>query len=127
MFVIETNSSAGVFPKAGGGMASSGRFDYLDGIRAVAIAAVLALHWLSWYSPLFHGGSVGVDVFFVLSGFIITTLLWRSPLPGSVGEAWSAFIRRRVIRLYPALLGLVIGSVCLYAVVPSAGLSAVEV
>ena len=51
-------------------MAATGRFDYLDGIRAVAIAAVLALHWFSWYVPLFHGGSVGVDVFFVLSGFI---------------------------------------------------------
>src|SRR6478609_9395772 len=51
----------------------TGRFDYLDGIRAVAIGAVLMLHWFSWYTPFFHGGSVGVDVFFVLSGFIITT------------------------------------------------------
>ena len=43
-------------------MARSGRFDYLDGIRAAAIGAVLALHWLSSYLPLFHGGSLGVDV-----------------------------------------------------------------
>ena len=82
----------------------SGRFDYLDGIRAVAIGAVLSLHWLSWYSPFFHGGSIGVDVFFVLSGFIITTMLWRSPAAASLGAAWWAFVRRRVVRLYPALL-----------------------
>ncbi|HEU5038903.1 MAG TPA: acyltransferase [Nocardioides sp.] len=93
-------------------MTRTGRFDYLDGIRAVAIAAVLALHWASWYVPVFHGGSVGVDVFFVLSGFIITTMLWRTP------TGWVPFLRRRVVRLYPALLGLVLGALVLYAVVP---------
>ena len=39
------------------GSAHTGRFDYLDGIRALAIGAVLSLHWLSWYSPFLHGGS----------------------------------------------------------------------
>ena len=104
-------------------MAGTGRVDYLDGIRAIAIGAVLSLHWLSWYSPLFHGGSIGVDVFFVLSGFIITTMLWRSrghrprwAPPGGV------FVKRRVVRLYPALLGLVVVAVVLYAVTPSAPL-----
>ena len=108
-------------------MARTGRWSYLDGIRAVAIGCVLALHWLSWYSPLFHGGSVGVDVFFVLSGFIITTMLWRQPLVGTAGAGWIAFVRRRVVRLYPALLGLAAGAVLLYAVVPTAPLPAVEV
>lgn len=115
-------------------MAATGRFDYLDGIRAVAIGAVLALHWFSWYVPLFHGGSVGVDVFFVLSGFIITTVLWRTPLAleGSVGpgawlRGWASFLRRRMLRLYPALAGLVVGCVLLYAVVPSAPDGPVEV
>lgn len=98
--------------------AGTGRFDYLDGIRAVAIAAVLALHWFSWYVPFFHGGSIGVDVFFVLSGFIITTMLWRTPIATSWPAAWGTFLRRRVLRLYPALLGLVVGGVVLYAVVP---------
>lgn len=91
---------------------ATGRFDYLDGIRAAAIALVIALHWFSWYLPLFHGGVIGVDLFFVLSGFIITTMLWRTP------SGWRAFEWRRVTRLYPALLGLVAGSVVLYAVVP---------
>jgi peptidoglycan/LPS O-acetylase OafA/YrhL len=102
-------------------MAGTGRFDYLDGIRAVAIAAVLALHWVSWYTPLFHGGSVGVDLFFVLSGFIITTMLWRTP------TGWVPFFRRRVVRLYPALVGLVLGALVLYAVVPWAPDSPAEV
>jgi peptidoglycan/LPS O-acetylase OafA/YrhL len=107
--------------------AESGRFDYLDGIRAVAIGAVLSLHWLSWYSPLFHGGSIGVDIFFVLSGFIVTTMLWRSKAVSSVGSAWWAFVKRRVVRLYPALLGLVVVAVVLYAVTPDAPLSPAEV
>jgi peptidoglycan/LPS O-acetylase OafA/YrhL len=106
---------------------SSGRVDYLDGLRAVAILAVLGLHWLAWYVPLFHGGSVGVDVFFVLSGFIITTVLWRSAGTSTLPHAWGSFVQRRVERLYPALLGLVVVSVLLYAVIPSAGLSPGEV
>ncbi|GAA4376421.1 acyltransferase [Nocardioides caricicola] len=100
---------------------ATGRFDYLDGIRAVAIVAVLALHWFSWYVPIFHGGVIGVDLFFVLSGFIITTMLWRTP------SGWVPFMRRRLVRLYPALLGLVAGSVVLYAVVPWAPLDPAEV
>ena len=101
---------------------NTGRFDYLDGLRAVAIGAVLALHWLSWYFPLFHGGSIGVDVFFVLSGFIITTMLWRTAAGSTVLEGWLSFVRRRVIRLYPALLGLVVASTLLFAVAPFAPL-----
>jgi peptidoglycan/LPS O-acetylase OafA/YrhL len=102
-------------------MGGTGRLDFLDGIRGVAIAAVLALHWASWYVPVFHGGSIGVDVFFVLSGFVITTVLWRSP------AGWGRFLRRRVARLYPALLGLVVVSVLLYAVTPWAPVDPVDV
>ena len=106
---------------------SSSRLAYLDGIRAVAIAVVVALHWFIWYVPLFHGGSIGVDLFFVLSGFIITTVLWRTPTSGSAAGAWTSFVRRRVIRLYPALLGLVLGAIVLYALVPAGGVPAGEV
>ncbi len=105
----------------------TGRVDYLDGVRAIAIGAVLCLHWLSWYSPLLHGGSIGVDIFFVLSGFIITTMLWRSRGPARLLPAWGAFLRRRVVRLYPALLGLVVLAVVLYALTPAAPLAPGEV
>ena len=44
----------------------------LDGTRAVAVMMVLGLHA---GLPLMHGGAVGVDIFFVLSGFLITALL----------------------------------------------------
>ena len=99
------------------GSAQTGRFDYLDGIRALAIGAVLSLHWLSWYSPFLHGGSIGVDVFFVLSGFIITTMLWRSRGPGSWAPPGGCSSGAGSIRLYPALLGLVVGAIVLYAVI----------
>jgi peptidoglycan/LPS O-acetylase OafA/YrhL len=75
----------------------------LDGLRGVAILAVLGLHA---QLPFFHGGFVGVDVFFVLSGFLITVLLleeWRGR--GTIGLG--RFYLRRALRLLPALLVLV--------------------
>ena len=105
----------------------AGRIDYLDGIRAVAIGAVLSVHWLPWYSRFFHGGYIGVDVFFVLSGFIITTMLWRTPLATTTARTWWSFIRRRVLRLYPALVGLVVGATVLYAAIPQASIGGAEV
>ena len=63
----------------------------------------------------------------MLSGFIITTMLWRMPVTGTWPAAWRSFLVRRVVRLYPALLGLVIGCVVLYAVVPWAPYGPLEV
>jgi peptidoglycan/LPS O-acetylase OafA/YrhL len=72
----------------------------LDGIRALAVAAVLAFHGgMPWAS----GGFLGVDAFFVLSGYLITTLLlaeWQR----TGGIALAAFWGRRARRLLPALL-----------------------
>ncbi|HET7027023.1 MAG TPA: acyltransferase family protein [Candidatus Limnocylindrales bacterium] len=83
---------------------SSGYHPALDGIRALAVGAVLLYHLdFGWAG----GGFLGVEVFFVLSGFLITGLLlgeWRRT--GSVSLV--SFYRRRARRLLPALYLLLI-------------------
>ena len=76
----------------------------LDGLRAVAVVAVVLFH--TWQGS-FPGGFIGVDVFFVISGFLITSLL--------VGERRTtgrvdlpAFWGRRLRRLAPAVVVLVV-------------------
>ena len=71
----------------------------LDGVRALAVAAVIVYHARPGWLP---GGFMGVDVFFVLSGFLITSLLLREQRgTGRVGLR--AFWMRRARRLLPAL------------------------
>lgn len=72
----------------------------LDGLRGVAVIAVMLFH-AQW--PGAQGGFIGVDIFFVLSGFLITTqLLGELNRTGRV--RWQAFFMRRAVRLQPALL-----------------------
>ena len=77
----------------------------LDGLRALAVTAVLAYHaGLTWA----RGGFLGVDAFFVLSGYLITSLLiveWRNT--GTIDLP--AFWARRARRLLPALFLLLVG------------------
>ena len=85
----------------------------LDGMRAFAVTAVILYHANPSWAV---GGYFGVDVFFVLSGFLITTLLlgeWR----GSGGVGLRAFWGRRARRLLPALFVMlaVVGSVSVLA------------
>jgi peptidoglycan/LPS O-acetylase OafA/YrhL len=75
----------------------------LDGIRGAAIILVMLVHVHSW-PP---GGFVGVDVFFTLSGFLITTLLleeWHAR--GTV--SFRHFYARRALRLFPAVIVLLV-------------------
>ena len=75
----------------------------LDGLRAVAIAAVVLYHT----GGLVPGGYLGVDLFFVLSGFLITTLLLDERAErGTV--SLTSFYRRRAFRLLPALFCLLV-------------------
>ncbi|WP_377641526.1 acyltransferase family protein [Oryzobacter terrae] len=85
------------------------RLPGLDGLRALAIAAVLLFHLDATWLP---GGFLGVDVFFVVSGFLITTLLLRER--AATGRIdLRGFWTRRARRLLPALLVLVPSSVLL--------------
>src|SRR5215207_2414801 len=82
----------------------------LDGIRGVAILLVVLVHLRDW--P--RGGFLGVDVFFTLSGFLITTLLleeWRAR--GSI--SLRHFYARRSLRLLPAVTVLLV-AYCAFAV-----------
>lgn len=94
-----------------------GRVDYLDGIRGIAILAVCAVHWIGQRLPGFEGGYIGVDLFFVLSGFIITTLLVKRMPP------YGSFLRNRVRRLYPPLVGALVGITALAWLLPDSALS----
>lgn len=72
----------------------------IQGLRAVAVLLVVAYHA---FPSLIHGGFVGVDVFFVISGFLITGLLLRE-LDASGTIKLGAFYARRLRRLLPAAL-----------------------
>ena len=74
----------------------------IQGLRAVAIALVVLAHA---HVPGFAGGFVGVDVFFVLSGYLITGLLVRERL-STGGIRYSQFLSRRLRRLLPAMLAM---------------------
>jgi peptidoglycan/LPS O-acetylase OafA/YrhL len=72
----------------------------IDGLRAIAVAAVVLFHS---GVPGFSGGYVGVDVFFVISGYLITRLLTGADA-ASLPMPLSAFYVRRARRILPALL-----------------------
>ena len=71
----------------------------IEGLRALAVLLVVAYHY---QFPWLTGGFVGVDVFFVISGFVITQLLVRAMSAGSF--RFSEFYARRLRRLVPVFL-----------------------
>lgn len=86
------------------------RLDYrpdIDGLRAVAILSVVAFH----LSPdVLRGGFLGVDVFFVISGFLISTIIFKGL--ANDGFSFTDFYAHRIRRIFPGLV-LVI-AVCLF-------------
>jgi len=71
----------------------------LDGLRAVAVLAVLAFHAFPKALP---GGFAGVDVFFVISGFLISGIIFEALRAGRF--SFADFYWRRVRRIFPALV-----------------------
>ncbi|MEL7567975.1 MAG: acyltransferase family protein [Dehalobacterium sp.] len=87
------------------GTDSSGYMPGLDGLRALAVFAVIAYHLnLTWAS----GGLLGVSLFFVLSGYLITNILLKQ-WEGSGGIDLKDFWLRRARRLLPALFVMLAG------------------
>jgi len=82
----------------------------IDGLRAVAVLAVVFFHGRL---PGFSGGFVGVDVFFVISGFLITGLIAEDCKAGRF--SFVTFYFRRVRRILPALLCIYFASAALAA------------
>jgi len=92
-----------------------GHFAGLDGVRGMAILMVMAIHFLGMLTPRSLGerlvvkaagfGMLGVDLFFVLSGFLITGLLLESkhePRP------FRNFYARRILRIFPLYFGVLV-------------------
>lgn len=83
----------------------------IDGLRAVAVLLVLLNHA---QVPFFSGGFLGVDVFFVISGYLITSILLREMGHGTF--SYASFLERRARRILPALFGVLIPVTALAAV-----------
>ena len=93
----------------------------IDGLRALAILAVIINH----SNPaLLPSGYLGVDIFFVISGYVITNSLMKDK-SRHIGEVISAFYGRRIKRLFPALIACVLITsllICLFDPRPSESL-----
>ncbi|MET0658978.1 MAG: acyltransferase, partial [Steroidobacteraceae bacterium] len=84
----------------------------IDGLRAIAVGLVVLFHI---GIPGITGGYVGVDVFFVISGYLITSLLLvEAEQRGNL--SLTDFYARRVRRLFPALLVVVLTTLILGAI-----------
>lgn len=78
----------------------------IEGLRAIAVLLVIAAHFAI---PGFAGGFIGVDIFFVISGYLITGILFRE-MNGTDTIALWRFYANRLRRLLPALATMLIGS-----------------
>jgi len=80
----------------------------IDGLRAIAVASVVLFHAFPTYMP---GGFAGVDVFFVISGFLISSIIFKGLANGSFSIR--VFYERRVRRIFPSLLTVLLATLVL--------------
>lgn len=107
---MELVSSSVVLPR-GGAVDAESRPRYradVDGLRAIAILSVVLYHARL---PLFDGGFVGVDVFFVISGYLIGGIVYRDVSRGRY--SFGTFYVRRARRILPALLAMMLATAAL--------------
>ncbi len=78
----------------------------VDGLRAIAVLAVITFHA---FPNFIRGGFIGVDIFFVISGYLITNIILKKVLQGNF--SFTDFYSRRIRRIFPALL--LVTSFCL--------------
>lgn len=71
----------------------------IDGLRAIAILSVVGFHAFPDFIP---GGFVGVDIFFVISGFLISSIIFKELSSNSF--SFANFYARRIKRIFPALI-----------------------
>jgi peptidoglycan/LPS O-acetylase OafA/YrhL len=99
---------------------ATGYIAEIDGLRAIAVLLVL-IHHLK--PGLLDGGFIGVDVFFVISGYVVSKSLRATQVQG-VGRYFSRFYARRITRILPALLVcLVVSSIATVLFIPDSWLS----
>jgi len=75
----------------------------IDGLRAVAVLAVVACHT---FPNRLSGGFIGVDIFFVISGFLISTIIFENLKQGTF--RFTEFYSRRIRRIFPALITILV-------------------
>ena len=81
---------------------------HIDGLRAVAVLSVVAYHA---FPTQIRGGFIGVDVFFVISGYLISTIILQNTDKGTF--SFLAFYSRRIRRIFPALLVVLLAAWCM--------------
>jgi peptidoglycan/LPS O-acetylase OafA/YrhL len=79
----------------------------IDGLRAIAVLSVIGFHF---FPSIFSGGFIGVDIFFVISGFLITRILLTEY--SDQGISFFRFYSRRILRIFPSLI--IVLATCIY-------------
>lgn len=86
----------------------------LDGLRALAVLLVMLFHY--YYGTYWGFGWIGVQLFFVLSGFLITSILLKSR-DSALGQYLKRFYWRRALRIFPLYFGFILGIYLIYLAV----------